>query len=98
MHTLMGQEDVEDAVDVFLEGVLGLLLLLAFEVEQDDALGTALGDILVLALLSVGEAVALLKHLLEVGRVGFRVPRANDTDATCREESVSTPVQLVISL
>lgn len=46
------QEKIHDRVNVLLESHASLVLLLG--VEEDDTLGSALGDILVLPLLGVG--------------------------------------------
>lgn len=79
----MGQQNIKNAVNIFLESIFGLFLFLALGVKKDDALGATFRNVLVLALLSVGKAVAFLKRLLEVGCIGFAVSRANNANATC---------------
>ena len=50
--------------------------------KQNDTLGTAFGDILVLALLGVGQVVVLVKQRASVDAVCFAVPTLDDTNTT----------------
>ncbi len=55
-----GQEQIEDTVDVLLEGDPRLVLVVS--IQENDTLGTAFGDVLVLALLGVGQIVVLIEQ------------------------------------
>ena len=74
-----GQEQVEDGVDVLLERDGRLVLVLG--VEEDDALAAALGDVLVLALLGVGQVVVLVENGARVDGPGLLVAALDDADA-----------------
>lgn len=77
------QEKIHDRVNVLLESHASLVLLLG--VEEDDTLGSALGDILVLPLLCVGQTVVLVEHSPRVDRERLAIPRLDDTDTATRD-------------
>lgn len=72
------QEEIQNGVDVLLKGLSGLVLLR--RVEENDTLGTALRNILVLALLGAGKTVVLIEQVACVDAVGLLAARLDDTD------------------
>ena len=77
------QEQIQDTVDVLFEGHAGLVLVV--DVQQDNTLGTAFGDILVLALLRVGQVVVLIEQRTGIDAVGFLVATLDDTNTASRD-------------
>jgi hypothetical protein len=71
-------QQIEHRIDILVKSNLGLVE--SIEVQQNGALGTALGNVLVLALLSQREVVVLVKEAAEVDRIGFAIPRSDDAD------------------
>ena len=51
-------------------------------IEQDNALGSALWDVLVLTLLRVGEVIVLVEYRPSVDRVCFFITGLNDPNAS----------------
>jgi len=66
-------------INVLLEGYSGLVLVV--NVKQDDTLGTALRDVLVLPLLGVGQVVVLVKEGTRIDGVSFLTSGLDDTNA-----------------
>ena len=73
------EHQVEQAVDVLLEGGHGLVL--EAPAEEDRALRAAVGQVLVLALLGRGQAVVLVEDEVGVVEVVLVVGGADDADA-----------------
>ena len=77
------QEQIQDTVDVLFEGHAGLVLVV--DVQQDNTLGTAFGDILVLALLRVGQVVVLIEQRTGIDAIGFLVATLDDPNTASRD-------------
>lgn len=90
------EEKIKDGVNVLLEGNGGFVLM--FGIEQNDTLAAALGNILILALLSVGEVVVLVKHGTSIDGVSLPVPALDDTDTTTCNVAEALKPMLVFRL
>lgn len=74
-----GEKEIEDRINVFFKRDRGLILLII--VEEDDALGAALGDVFVFALLGTCEIVIFVKEGPGVECVGFLGAGFDDSDS-----------------
>ncbi len=75
----IGEHEVEEAVDVLLEGLLGPVL--EAPAQEDRALGAAVGQVLVLPLLGRGQVVVLVEDEVGIRQVALEVGRPDDADA-----------------
>ena len=72
------QEKVQNTVNVLFKSNAGLVLVI--HIKQDHTLGSAFRNVLVLALLRIGQVVVLIEHRACVDAVGFLVAALDDTD------------------
>lgn len=77
------KEEIQNGVDVLLEGAGGLVLVVC--IQKDDSFATALGNILILPLLRVGKIVILIKYRACVDGIGLPVPALDDSDTSASD-------------
>ena len=75
----VGEHEVEEAVDVLLEGRLGPVL--ESPAQEDGPLGAAVGQVLVLPLLGQGQVVVFVEDEVGVRQIALEVGRPDDPDA-----------------